>query len=445
MEFNCSSAQRVLIAHFAIRNVLSCLVSQTSTCHLFGTPYNVPMSTVVLKFGGTSLASPHHIINAAQKVAQVSKRHNTVVVVSAMGHTTDQLFRMSREVTPLPKAREMDMLLTAGERISVALLSMALGKLNLEAESYTGSQVGIITDTRHTDARILDIRGDRIKKALSDNKIAVVCGFQGVSLEKEITTLGRGGSDTTALALSAALHAEKCIIYTDVDGVFTEDPKMFPDVKKIPVLSYGEMLELSSHGAQVLHPRASSIAARYNIPVEIKNSFNRRPGTVITGLGDIERPRPRALTHCTELYLITLLEVTTRPQYLSQIVTELANGGVHLKFFSHGISDTKKFDLSFITLLEEKDLVTAILKNIMKRLRIKSIRETCDICSLSVIGRGIGSANKILADTFTAISKNKIHIEVVTTSELSITIFLKKKYLKRAVNALLQKFNLIKR
>jgi len=403
------------------------------------------MSTVVLKFGGTSLASPRHIINAAQKVALISKKHNTVVVVSAMGHTTDQLFRMSREITPLAKAREIDMLLTAGERISVALLSMALGNLKLEAVSYTGSQVGIITDTRHTDARIIDIRGDRIKKALSEKKIAVVCGFQGVSLEKEITTLGRGGSDTTALALGAALNAEKCIVFTDVDGVFTEDPNMFPGVKKILTLSYSEMLELSSHGAQVLHPRASSIAARYSIPIEIRNSFNNHRGTLITNLGDIERPRPRALTHCKGLYLITLRNVMKRPQHLSQIITELANGGVHLKFFSHGISDAKKFDLSFITLLEEQTLVKAILRKIMKRLRIKETREACDICSLSVIGRGIGSANRILADTFTILSKHKIHIEVVTTSELSITIFLKEKYLKRAVRALLRKFKLIQR
>lgn len=398
-----------------------------------------------MKFGGTSLATPRHIINAAQKVAQVRKKHDTVVVVSAMAHTTDRLFSMSREITPTPKAREIDMLLTAGERISVALLSMALGNLNLEAVSYTGSQVGIITDTRHTDARILDIRGDRIKKALSENKIAVVCGFQGVSLEKEITTLGRGGSDTTALALSAALNAHKCLIYTDVDGVFTEDPNMFPGVKKISALSYSEMLELSSHGAQVLHPRASSIAARYNIPVEIRNSFSNRSGTVITDLGDIERPKPRALTHCTELYLITLLQVAKRTHYLSQIVTELANGGVHLKFFSHGLSEARKFDLSFITPLKEKELVQAILKKIIKKLHIKNIRETCDICSLSVIGRGIGSANKILADTFTTLSKNKLHIEVVTTSELSITIFLKNKYLQRATRALLKKFNLVKR
>jgi len=397
-----------------------------------------------MKFGGTSLATPHHVINAAQKVAQISKKHDTVVVVSAMGHTTDRLFSMSREITPTPKAREMDMLLTAGERISVALLSMALDDLHLEAVSYTGSQVGIITDTRHTDARILDIRGDRIKKALSENKIAVVCGFQGVSLEKEITTLGRGGSDTTALALSAALNAEKCLIYTDVDGVFTEDPNIYPEVKKISTLSYGEMLELSSHGVQVLHPRASSIAARYNIPVEIRNSFNNRSGTLITDLGDIEHPKPRALTHCTELYLITLLEVTRRTHHLSQIVTELVNGGVHIKFFSHGISEAKKFDLSFITPLEEKDLVNSLLKKVIKKLRINNIREECDICSLSVVGRGIGSANKVLADIFTTLSRNRVHIEIVTTSELSITIFLKGKYLQRSISALLNKFKLVK-
>ncbi len=183
-----------------------------------------------MKFGGTSLGTPALIVQAAKKVLRMSEKNDVVVVVSAMAQTTDNLFTMSKRITSQPKAREIDMLLIAGERISVALLSMALGELNLEAVSYTGSQVGIITDNRHTDARILEIKGDRIKKALAEHKIPVVCGFQGVSIEKEITTLGRGGSDTTALALGAALNAQKCVIYTDVDGVYTEDPHRFPRV-----------------------------------------------------------------------------------------------------------------------------------------------------------------------------------------------------------------------
>lgn len=402
------------------------------------------MPTVIMKFGGTSLATPGLIIAAAKKVLRMSRKNDIVVVVSARGQTTDKLFSMSREITLKPKAREMDMLLTAGERISVALLSMALGKLKLEAVSYTGSQVGIITDNKHTDARILEIKGDRIKRALAEHKIPVVCGFQGVSMEKEITTLGRGGSDTTALALSAALNAKKCIIYTDVDGVFTEDPNRFPGVKKISKISYEEMLELSNYGAQVLHPRASSIAARFKIPVEIRNSFNNKTGTLITNIAGTQRPRPKAITHSNDLYHITLVQVPKWNQYLSQIVTELTKGGVHLKFFSHGVSDARKFDLSFITPLDEKDKVKSIINTIIKKLDVSHIRESSDICSLSVIGKGIGSANKIISDIFNILSKLKIHIEVVTTSESSINIFLKQRYLNKAIHALLIKFRLKK-
>jgi aspartate kinase len=402
------------------------------------------MSVIVLKFGGTSLATPELICKAARKVAQVAQSNSAVVVVSAMAHTTDELVAMSKKITLTPKAREIDMLLTAGERISVALLSMALGKLRLEAVSFTGSQVGIITDTTHTDARIIEIKGYRIEKALAESKIPVVCGFQGVSLTKEITTLGRGGSDTTALALSAALNAKKCIIYTDVDGVFTEDPRIFPGVKKIRTISYDEMLELSCHGAQVLHPRASSIAARFKVPVEIRNTFNKKNGTLITSLEGMERPRPKAITHSEELYLITLAQVLKRPHYLSQIITELTSGGIHLKFFFHGISDAKRFDLSFITPLDEKDKVKRILSQIIKRLRISQIKEIDDICSLSVIGRGIGSANKVLSDIFNTLGKLHIHVEAVTTSEVSINVFLKKKYMRKAINALLTTFHLKK-
>ncbi len=400
------------------------------------------MSVVVVKFGGTSLASPELILGAARKVARIKKAHNVIVVVSAMGSTTDRLFQMSKKITPRPNARELDMLLTAGERISVALLSMALERLKLQAVSYTGSQVGIITDEQHTEARIIEIKGDRLSQALAENKIPVVCGFQGVSTKKEITTLGRGGSDTTALALSAAFKACKCIIYTDVDGIYTEDPNIFPGVKKIDRISYEEMLELSSRGAQVLHPRASRIAARFQIPVEVKSSFNNKKGTLITGSGEIEKPWPKAITHSSSLYLIGLLRVPKHPQYLSQMVTALAKGGVHLKFFFHGITEARKCNLSFITPLKEKKLAKGIIKRLAKKLGIKRIREFDDIGLVSVIGQGIGSDNELLARIFNTLSKGKIHIEAVTTSELSINIFLHKKFLKPAINSLLEKFRL---
>jgi aspartate kinase len=403
------------------------------------------MSLIVMKFGGTSLATPDLVLKAAKKVARARKKSDIVVVVSAMGKTTDKLFAMSKKIDLTPNARETDMLLTAGERISVALLSMALGKLDLEAASYTGSQVGIITDNKHTDARILEIKGDRIKNALRLKKIPVVCGFQGVSQNKEITTLGRGGSDTTALALSAALKADKCLIYTDVDGVYAEDPRIFPGAKKIDRLCYNEMLELSSRGAQVLHPRASCIAARNKIPVEIRNSLNNRSGTIITDFEGMERPRPKAITHSKELYLVTLVQVPKRSHYVTQIVTELTNGGVDLKFFFHGVSYAKKFDLSFITPLAEKDQVKLILKSMAKRIGVDHIAESSDICSLSIIGRGIGSDHRILTETFNTLEKNKIHIELVTTSELSINVFMKKVMLKKAIRALLDSFHLRKK
>ena len=402
------------------------------------------MSLIIMKFGGTSLATPKLVLQAAKKVARTSKKNDVVVVVSAMGKTTDRLFSISKKINIKPKARETDMLLTAGERISVALLSMALGRLGLEAASYTGSQVGIITDNKHTNARILEIKGDRIKKALADKRIPVVCGFQGVSQEKEITTLGRGGSDTTALALSAALNAEKCVIYTDVDGVYAEDPKLFPGAKKIDRLCYNEMLELSSRGAQVLHPRASCIAAKYKIPVEVRNSLNNKAGTLITDLEGIEKPKPRAITHSKSLYLVTLTQVPRKSHYVSQIVTELTNGGVNLKFFFHGVSYAKRFDLSFITPLTERGQVKAILTKLIKRIGVARVEEATDICSLSIIGRGIGSDHTILSMAFNTLAKAKIHIELITTSELSINIFMKKQALNKAIKALLDKFHLRK-
>ncbi len=404
------------------------------------------MAMMVMKFGGTSVANARLISRAAQRVAREKKKKNdVVVVVSAMGHTTDEFVRLSREITPHPPAREVDMLLTAGERISVALFSMALERLSLKAVSFTGSQVGIITDNKHTDARILEIRGDRLRKAIADGQIPVVCGFQGVSMEKEITTLGRGGSDTTAVALSAALNADRCMIYTDVEGVYTEDPNRFPEARKIEKISYEEMLELASQGAQVLHPRASSIAARYGVPVEIRSSFSNKPGTTVTHLDGMEKPRPKAITHSEDLYLVTLVQVPKNPYCLSQIVKDLAEHGIHLKFFFHGISDARNFDLSFITPLNEKNKVKTLLKPLRRRLKISSIKEVLDVCSISIIGTGIGSENRVLAGIFSTLSKVRAHVEAVTTSELSINIFLHKKFLDAAVRRLMERFGLAAR
>ncbi len=404
-----------------------------------------PMPITVVKFGGTSVATAERIRLAARRVADIHRRGGVVVVVSAMGHTTDQLFELSRQIGPRPQKREMDMLLTAGERISVALFSMALDALGLEGVSFTGSQVGIITDNRHTDARILEIRGDRLRQALAEGKIPVVCGFQGVSLEKEITTLGRGGSDTTAVALAAALTARECVIYTDVEGVYTEDPNQFQGVKMIKKISYEEMLEMASRGAQVMHPRASAIAAKFRVPVHVRSTFTNKAGTLITHQEGLERPQPKAITHSTGLYMVTLGQVPRSPGYLSQIITQLTNAGVHIKFFFHGLSDAQSFDLSFITPLSERDQVRSVIRGLMKKLKVKDLKETLDICSISVIGIGIASENRILSDIFTTLSGIRAHIEAVTTSELSVNIFIKERMVVRAVGALLKKFNLKKK
>lgn len=400
------------------------------------------MSVIVAKFGGTSLATPARILHAARRVAAWRRRDDIVVVVSAMGHHTDELVALSRQVSPRPSAREMDMLLTAGERISVALFSMALGRMKLDAVSFTGSQVGIITDMRHTDARILEIRGDRIRQALQAGSVPVVCGFQGVSMTKEITTLGRGGSDTTALALSAVLGARECRICTDVKGVYTEDPHQFPGARLIDRIGYEEMLELAHRGAQVLHPRACAVATRYRVPVRVQSTFSQQPGTLVTEADGMERSRPRALTHAVGLYLATLARVPRKPAFLSQVVKQLSDRGVHVKFFFHGISDAPRFDLSFITPIEERTLVRQVLAPVTRQLGVKGLSEMLDICSVTVVGAGVGSDQETLSAVFSTLAKINVHIEAMTTSELSINLFLHRRFLKRAVRALLRSFDL---
>ena len=324
-----------------------------------------------------------------------------------MSGETNKLVGYAEHFSSNPARAEMDMLLSSGERVTSALLSIALNEQGYKATSMSGREAGILTCNAHTKARIENIDVTNMKKAIGDGKVIIVAGFQGVTANGRVSTLGRGGSDLTAVAIAGAIHADICEIYTDVDGIYTTDPRIEPKAKKLDKISYDEMLELSNYGAQVLHPRASSIAARFKIPVEIRNSFNNKTGTLITNIAGTQRPRPKAITHSTNLYHITLVQVPKRNQYLSQIVTELTKGGVHLKFFSHGVSDARKFDLSFITPLDEKDKVKSIINTIIKKLDVDHTRESSDICSLSVIGKGIGSANKIISDIFNILSKLK--------------------------------------
>src|ERR1700730_10366818 len=291
------------------------------------------MGIVVQKYGGTSVASTDRIRNVARRiVATAEKGHPVVVVVSAMGHTTDQLMGQALEISPVPRARELDMLLSAGERISMSPRSMAIIDMGREAISLTGSQASIVTDTTHTKARIVDVRARRILEALDAGKIVIVAGFQGVStISNDVTTLGRGGSDTTAVALAAALDAEVCEIYTDVDGVYTADPRIVPDARRLPAVSFEEMLEMAASGAKVLQLRAVEYARTHDVKIHCRSSFDDGPGTVVVGEEEtMEHPLITAVTHSTDEARITLLGVPDRPGAAASIFMALADAGCNL-------------------------------------------------------------------------------------------------------------------
>lgn len=404
------------------------------------------MPLIVQKFGGTSVSSPARIKRVALRIIETKQAGNDiVVVVSAMGGTTDKLLKLARTVSPSPVRRELDMLLSAGERISMSLLSMAIGDLGYEGVSFTGSQVGIVTDNRHTDARILEIKGDRLRDALSQGKIPIVAGFQGVSREREITTLGRGGSDTTAVALAVSLNASRCEIYTDVTGVFTEDPRVYKKVKKIPELSFEEMLELSALGAKVLHPRACALAARYRMPVYVLSSLTKKEGTMIKSEINLEKAFVRAITHLDDLYRLSLQSVAKQPGFFSQTVARLADEGVQIIFFAHGVPHKDHFDLSFIVPKKDFEKTRSILEKMGKEIGVESLEVQEDLASVSVVGPGVGSDTGVAAAVFDTIKNLSVHIEAFATSEIKISCFVKRQFLKMVVRALLERFDLVEK
>lgn len=431
------------------------------------------LALVVQKFGGTSLANIARLRRVAGIVAGTRRAgSNVVVVVSAMGDETDRLTRLARSVAPNPSGvstprcldtrRELDMLLTSGERQSTALLSMALRSRGLDAVSFTGSQVGIITDDSHADARIVEIRGERLREALRQGRIPIVAGFQGVSPEREVTTLGRGGSDTTAVALAAHLGAQWCDIYTDVSGVFTEDPRQFKGVRLLPELSYQEMLELANGGAQVLHPRACALAAKYHVAIRVRSSFSAGEGTTIKenpkskvqsskrsgrrhpADAALEKAFVRAITHSGDLCRLSLVKVPKVPKCLAQGVTQLAKERVPLVFFAHGIPTNDRFDLSYIVAQTEYARTRKIMEQIRTRVKAERLDVQCSLGSVSVVGPGVGSDAEIIADLFGIISRLGIHVDAFSTAETKITVFLHRPDLKRTAAALLDHFGLRK-
>ena len=358
------------------------------------------MSIVVQKYGGSSVADAEAIKRVARRIVETQRAgHSVCVVVSAMGDTTDELMDLAEQVTPAPPARELDMLLTSGERISMALVAMAIAQLGAEARSFTGSQAGVITDDAHGAARIIDVTPGRIQSALDAGHIAIVAGFQGVSqTTKDITTLGRGGSDTTAVALAAALGADVCEIYTDVDGVFTADPRVLPNARKLDVLSMEEMLDLAANGSKILHLRCVEYARRYGIPIHVRSSWSRKPGTWIKdnpyeGEGAVEAPIIAGIAHDRSEAKITIVGVPDRVGIAAKIFGAIAEAGLNIDMIVQNVSaaETAKTDISFTLPKADGPKAMSVLQSIKHEVEYADLRFDDGVGKIALVGAGMKS------------------------------------------------------
>lgn len=401
---------------------------------------------IVQKYGGTSVADAARIKNAARRIISYKKRgFDIVVVVSAPGDMTDNLLKLADSVTSNPSARELDVLLATGEQVSIALLSMALNDMGYQAISFTGSQVGIITDKSHTKAKILDINAVRIKEELKKKKIVIVAGFQGINHEQDITTLGRGGSDLTAVALAKALEAKICEIYTDVEGVFTTDPRIEKNARKIDILSYDEMLEMASLGAQVMQPRSIEVAKKFNIPICVRSSFSKKEGTIICEEAKaMEDILVSGVTFNNKEAKVTICDVPDKPGLAAKIFKKIAEANINIDMIIQNVSHTGRTDISFT--VEETDLKNAvnIVRDVSKKIGVKKILEDRDIAKISVVGVGMRSHSGIASIMFNALAKKGINIEMISTSEIKISCVIRKKDVKKAVRAIHREFGLQK-
>jgi len=399
---------------------------------------------IVQKFGGSSVANAERIQNVAKRVVSYrGKGFDVVVVVSALGDTTDELIELANKITLEPSEREMDMLLSTGEQISVALLAMAIHKLGFEAISFTGAQGGIITDTSHTRARILKINADKIKEELKSGKIVIVAGFQGVTLNQDITTLGRGGSDLTAVALAKELAADECEIYTDVEGVYTTDPRIEPKAKKIAAITYDEMLEMASLGAQVMQARSIEVAKKFDVPIHVRSSFTNSSGTMI--IKEVERMEDVLITGVTvnkNEAKITICNVPDRPGVAARVFNKLATEGINVDMIVQNVSHLRQTDISFTVSKAQLPKAMRITRAVAGDLGSAEVMQDEDIARVSVVGVGMKSHPGVAAMMFGALAKNKINIEMISTSDISISCIIKKRLAEAAVKAIHAKFNL---
>ncbi|WP_233243674.1 aspartate kinase [Paraconexibacter algicola] len=401
--------------------------------------------TVVMKFGGTSVADAERLKRAAKRIVEKREAgHRVVAVLSARGKETDRLIADAFEVSPSPDPREMDMLLSTGERVSCALCAMAINDLGHRAISLTGSQAGIVTDTSHTKARILDVRADRITSALDDDNIVLVAGFQGVSTAKDVTTLGRGGSDTTAVALAAAVGADVCEIYTDVAGVFSADPRIVPDARKLNVVSFDEMLEMSASGAGVLQLRSVEYARNHGVRIHCRSSFDDQPGTIVVSEEDtVENPLITAVTHSTGEARVTLLGLPDHPGIAGRVTTTLAEANVNIDMIiqNEPVTADAKADMSFTIPREDLDTAKDALAALAAEHGIE-IRTDESMGKVSIVGAGMKSHPGVAAKVFTTLGEHEINIEMISTSPIRISCVVPGDKVPDAVRALHSAFEL---
>ena len=402
------------------------------------------VALIVQKFGGTSVADPDRISAVADHVVRTQRAGNqVVVVVSAMGKTTDELVRLAHAVSHDPAGREMDMLLTAGERITMALLCMAVIDLGIHAVSFTGSQAGIVTDTVHGKAKIVEIKGDRIRETLAEGSVAVVAGFQGISTDKDITTLGRGGSDTTAVALAAALGAEVCEIYTDVSGVFSADPRIVPEAHKLARVSFEEMLEMAATGGKVLALRSVEFARNYGVPVHVRSSFTWEPGTwVVEEEAGMEQAIISGVTHDTSEVKVTIEQVADRPGVAAALFRALADAAVNVDMIVQNVSTAGHTDISFTLPKDDLNRALGVMEEISTDIEATGITHDAGVARVSLVGAGMRTNPGVAAKMFEVLATEGVNILMISTSSIRISCVVPADNVETAVRALHRAFEL---
>ncbi|HIV19257.1 MAG TPA: aspartate kinase [Candidatus Merdivicinus intestinigallinarum] len=399
------------------------------------------MKLIVQKFGGSSVANAERIWNVARIVTDTYKNGaNVVVVVSAQGDTTDDLIAKAHEIDPNPSKREMDMLLSTGEQISISLLAMAISKLGYPVISLTGRQAGFLTDSNHSKARIKKIDTERLEKELDQRKIVVVAGFQGINRYDDITTLGRGGSDTSAVALAAELKADLCQIYTDVDGVYTADPRLVKNAKKLEEISFDEMLELASCGAQVLHNRSVEMAKKYNVNLEVISSLEDKPGTKIKEVTKMEKLLIKGVAKDDDIVRISVIGLPDKPGIAFKIFSLLAAKKINVDIILQSVGRTGTKDISFTVPVDSKDAALEVLEEAKDTLGEYTVETDTDVTKVSIVGAGMQSNPGVAAKMFEALYEADINIAMISTSEIKISVLIKKDLGIKAMNALSDAF-----